>query len=219
MKENAPKQTVFIVDDDEPVRDSLRMLLRAAGLSALTFGTAQDFLHYYLASPQPGCLLLDIRMPGMSGLDLQAELHKRRVRLPIVFLTGHGDVPMAVKALKAGAVDFIQKPLDEHRLVVAVMNALKIGADERAVGGMSAREDVANEAVGPRLKTLSDREREVLQRVIDGKKSREIAQELSISIKTIEFHRSNIREKLGVSSLQELFRLVLSGTDVKSRDG
>lgn len=211
MNGDAPKQTVFIVDDDEAVRDSLRMLMRAAGLSALTFGTAQEFLHDHLASPQPGCLLLDIRMPGMSGLDLQAELHKRRIRLPIVFLTGHGDVPMAVKALKGGAVDFIQKPLDEHRLVVAVMNALKIGADERAIGGISAREDGADEEAGQRLKTLSDRERQVLRRVIDGKKSREIAKELSISIKTVEFHRSNIREKLGVANLQELLRLVLQG--------
>ncbi len=190
---------MFIVDDDEAVRDSLRMLMRAVGLSAVTFATAQDFLHQYLQSRQPGCLLLDIRMPGMSGLDLQAELHKRRIRLPIVFLTGHGDVPMAVKALKAGAVDFIQKPLDEHRLVVAVMNALKIGAKEPSI---------ANSAAAERLRKLSDREHEVLQRIIDGKSSREIADELSISIKTVEFHRSNIREKLCVSSLPELFRLV-----------
>jgi FixJ family two-component response regulator len=199
LKENAPKRTVFIVDDDEAVRDSLRMLMRAAGLSAVTFATAQDFLRYYLQSRQPGCLLLDIRMPAMSGLDLQAELHKRRIRLPIVFLTGHGDVPMAVKALKAGAVDFIQKPLEEHRLVVAVMNALKFGAKEPSINNSAAVE---------RLRTLSDREREVLQRIIDGKSSREIADELSISIKTVEFHRSNIREKLCVSGLPELFRLV-----------
>ena len=218
MKPNMPGQTVFIVDDDEAVRDSLHMLMRASGLSALSFASAQDFLRGYLASPQPGCLLLDLRMPGMSGLDLQAELHKRRLRLPIVFLTGHGDVPMAVKALKAGAVDFIQKPLDEHRLVVAVMNALKIGADERASRCRGTREDVADDAVSERVRTLSDREQQVLQGIIEGKQSREIAQELSISIKTVEFHRANIREKLDVSSLPELFRLVLSGTGAKSRD-
>ena len=219
MNRNMPGQTVFIVDDDEAVRDSLHMLMRASGLSALSFASAQDFLRGYLASPQPGCLLLDLRMPGMSGLDLQAELHKRRLRLPIVFLTGHGDVPMAVKALKAGAVDFIQKPLDEHRLVVAVMNALKIGADERASRCRGGHEDVANDAaVDQRVRTLSDREQQVLQRIIEGKQSREIAQELSISIKTVEFHRANIRGKLDVSSLPELFRLVLSGTGAKSRD-
>ena len=215
---STPAQTVFIVDDDEAVRDSLCMLMRAAGFSALGFAGAEEFLRYYSASSQPGCLLLDIRMPGMSGLDLQAELHKRRIRLPIVFLTGHGDVPMAVKALKAGAVDFIQKPLDEHRLVVTVMNALKGDADDRAKRCMSAHEDVAREALGQRVRTLSDREQQVLQRVIDGKQSRAIAMELSISIKTVEFHRSNIREKLGVSSLQELFKLVLSGTGTRSRD-
>lgn len=196
-----PQPTVFIVDDDEDLRDALSMLMRAAGLRPRTFATARDFLQR-LDARDAGCLVLDIRMPGMSGLELQAELRKRRIRLPIVFLTAHGDVPLAVKAMKAGAVDFIQKPLDQHRLVVAVMNALKLDGDRDASVAPST---------GPasdKLASLSKRELDVLRQLTDGKQNREIAEALSISIKTVEFHRANIREKLGVSSLPELFRLV-----------
>jgi FixJ family two-component response regulator len=144
-------------------------------------------------------------MPGMSGMELQAELHKRRFRLPIVFLTGHGDVPLAVKAMKAGAVDFIQKPLDEHRLVTAVMNALKhdhehCKADELPV---VAKYDDERQLLTPR-------EREVLGLIAKGKQSKEIAEAMCISIKTVEFHRANIREKLGITSLPEFYRLLFS---------
>lgn len=203
MNAKSGTQTVFIVDDDEAMRDALLMLMRAAGLQAEAFASARDFLQQY--SRRPGCLLLDIRMPGMSGLELQAELHKRRIQLPIVFLTGHGDVPMAVRAMKDGAVDFIQKPLDEHRLVIAVMNALKIDAGrDRLLPAAAALPEEASR----RLEALSEREREVLQHVLGGRQNREIAETLCISVKTVEFHRANIREKLGVGSLQELFSLV-----------
>lgn len=200
----AQRQTVFIVDDDEDVRDALSMLMRAAGLHAETFASAREFMQR-LNPRDFGCLILDIRMPGMTGLELQSELHKRRIRLPIIFLTGHGDVPLAVRAMKAGAVDFIQKPLDEHRLVMAVMNALRTNADqgkeaERASDGLLNPSD--------RMASLSRRETDVLEQIVSGKQNRQIAEALCISVKTVEFHRANIRRKLGVSSLPELFRLV-----------
>ena len=205
MTSTSAEQTVFILDDDEAMRDALLMLMRAAGLKAEAFPTARDFLDCY--SPRrSGCLLLDIRMPGMNGLELQAELHKRRIRLPIVFLTAHADVPMTVRAMKAGAVDFIQKPMDEHRLVVAVMTALKNDAERDSL----RTPDLPKEAA-QRLETLSEREREVLQQVLRGRQNREIAEALSISVKTIEFHRANIRQKLGVGSLQELFSFFYGG--------
>lgn len=194
-------QTVFIIDDDADVRDALSLLMRSAGLASATFASARDFLTR-LNPRDAGCLILDIRMPGMTGIELQAELHKRRIRLPIIFLTGHGDIPLAVKAMKAGAVDFIQKPLDEHRLVVAVMNALKQDAQQSPLPVMGTGDPA------DRLKLLSNRERSVLEEMVKGRQNKDIADALCISVKTVEFHRANIREKLGVTSLPEVFRLV-----------
>ena len=201
----APSQTVFIVDDDADLRDALSLLMRAAGLQAQCFATAKEFL-LRITPRDSGCLVLDIRMPGMSGIELQAELHKRRIRLPIIFLTSHGNVPLAVNAMKAGAVDFIQKPLDQHRLVIAVLNALKTDAAQNKANDAAA----ADTDAAARLAALSKREVEVLEQLIQGKQNRDIAESLNISIKTVEFHRANIREKLGVSNLSELFKLVLS---------
>lgn len=201
---DAQRQTVFIVDDDEDLRDALSLLMRVAGLQSRTYASAREFLQK-LNPDDSGCLLLDIRMPGMTGMELQAELHKRRIRWPIVFLTGHADVPLAVRAMKAGAFDFIQKPLDEHRLVVAVMNALKANADQNK---MPEAIEHGSTASSNKLSSLSRREMDVLKHVLDGKQNREIADALCISIKTVEFHRANIREKLGVTSLPELFKLV-----------
>jgi FixJ family two-component response regulator len=199
-----PNQTVFIVDDDEDVRDALSLLMRAVGLRVESFASARDYL--LRANPRDsGCLVLDIRMPGMSGMDLQAELRKRRMRLPIIFLTGHADVPLAVRAMKAGAADFIQKPFDEHRLVVAVMNALKADAEQPRLPEPPPR--AAPDAADPTA-TLSPREIEVLEQMIAGRQSREIAASLCISLKTVEFHRANIRKKLGATSLADLFRRV-----------
>lgn len=204
MPAPAATDLVFIVDDDEDVRDALAMLMRAAGLRAATYASARDFLQRF--NPRDsGCLVLDIRMPGMSGIELQAELHKRRIRLPIVFLTGHGDVPLAVKAMKAGAADFIQKPLDEHRLVMAVMNALKTSAAQ----SWRSDEPGTDPAADP-LAALSAREAEVLEQMIAGRQSRDIAALLCISLKTVEFHRANIRKKLGASNLADLFRRVFA---------
>jgi two-component system, LuxR family, response regulator DctR len=203
---SGPGQTVYIVDDDEAVRDALRMLFDAAGLCAETFASAAAFLKDYRPA-QAECLVLDVRMPGMSGLALQEEMHKRRMRIPIVFLTGHADVPIAVRALKKGAFDFIEKPLDSQRLVVSVMNALRFDAEQRMQPVPQAAEP---DPAAARLALLSEREREVLDLVLKGRQTRAIAEELCISVKTVEFHRARIREKLDVGSLAELFRLFLS---------
>ena len=204
MNENEP--TVFVVDDDEAVCDALAMLLHAAGMRVETFHSAQAFLNLY--RPQrAGCLLLDIRMPGgMSGLDLQDELRKRRAPIPILFLSGHGDIPMAVRALKKGAVDFIEKPPEEERLVLAVANALRLDAERRRT---NRPEDEAGSDLAARLATLSEREREVLERLLEGKTTRQIAEALNVSNKTIEFHRARIREKLGATSQAHLLSLFI----------
>jgi FixJ family two-component response regulator len=205
MALRASDPTVFVVDNDDAVCDALAMLLRAAGASVETFRSAAAFLDAYRPS-RGGCLVLDIRMPGMSGLDLQDELHKRRLQIPIVFLTGHGDVPMAVRALKKGAVDFIEKPHDAGRLVLAVLNALRIDADRRQAAN---RHDDVGDELATRLAALSEREREVLERILGGKPTRQIADELHISVKTVEFHRARIREKLGVATQAQLFSLFI----------
>jgi len=196
-----PSQVVHIVDDDVDIRDALALLMRSAGLSAATFPSARDFL-VRVTPRHSGCVVLDIRMPGMSGVELQAEMRKRRIELPIIFLTGHGDVALAVEAMKAGAADFIQKPLEEHRLVATVKNALERDASRQRADGR------ADEQPDDRLASLSRREQEVLQEMLRGRQSREIAETLNISIKTVEFHRANIREKLGAANMADLFRLV-----------
>ena len=202
-------QRAFVVDDDEAVRDALGLLLRTVGLQVETFESASSFLRNYRPGIG-GCLVLDIRMPRMSGLDLQDELHKRRLQIPIVFLTAHGDVPMAVRALKKGAADFIEKPVDEQRLVLAVLDALRRDAQRQDSPPRPGA--IAGTAI-PRVEALSAREREVLNGVLAGKQTRQISDELCISIKTVEFHRARIREKLGVASLAELFRLFIADSD------
>lgn len=183
---------VYVVDDDAAVRDALGMLFRAAGLQVETFASASAFL----SGPRPeaaACLVLDIRMPGVSGTALHDELLAGGSTLPIIFITGHGDIPMAVAAIKKGAYDFVEKPLDDARLLEQVRLAMAQGT--RAP------------AAAPDLGGLSEREREVLERVLDAKPSREIADELRISVKTVEFHRGRIMQKLGVRSAAELFRI------------
>jgi len=198
--------TVFVVDDDAAVCDALGMLLRAAGMKVETFSSAASFLKE-LRAGQTGCLVLDIRMPGMSGLDLQDELHRRKISIPIVFLTGHGDVPMAVRALKKGAVDFIEKPHEAERLVLAVLNALRMDDERRK---QTNRHDDLSLDLATRLATLSEREREVLDRILEGKQTRQIAGELCISVKTVEFHRARIRDKLGVATQAQLYSLFIA---------
>jgi len=215
--QTAGEATVFVVDNDEAVCDALGMLLRAAGLRVETFGSAMAFLSEY-RSQRRGCLVLDIRMPGMSGLELQDELHKRRLSIPIVFLTGHGDVPMAVRALKKGAVDFIEKPLDEERLVLAVLEAMRRDDLQRKPKSLALAEEVPVSILAERLSTLSEREREVLDRVLAGMPSRVIGEELHISVKTVEFHRAHIREKLGVANQAQLFSLFIPSETAPGTD-
>jgi two-component system, LuxR family, response regulator FixJ len=193
--------TVFIVDDDAGVRDSLAMLLELKGFETRKFPAAEAFLDEY--RPElPGCVVLDLRMPTMSGLELQAELTRRGLRLPVIVVTAHGDVATTRTALKDGAVDFIEKPIDDEALLAAVAAALERDARERAAA--SAASDISD-----RLARLTAREREVLTRVADGKHNREIAAELGISPRTVEVYKSRLMEKLQVRRVPELVRLVL----------
>jgi two-component system response regulator FixJ len=189
---------VFIVDDDGAVRDSLAMLMRAAGRDAETFESAQAFIERR-GDARTGCVVLDVRMPGMNGIELQEWLGRHNDTLPVVFLTGHGDVPMAVRTIRRGAVDFLQKPVDDATLLAAVDAALS-----GAIAG-----DAPSRTLPPAVASLTRREREVLDLILDGRQTRAIGQSLSISIKTVEFHRSRIHAKLGVGSMAELFNLCI----------
>lgn len=195
------KQTVFIVDDDKLIRDGIANLVKTMlSLEALTFATAEEFLKAY-DHTHAGCLVLDVCLPGMSGLELQARLKEQDANLPIVIISGHGDVPMAVQAVKAGAVDFIEKPFREHVLWENIKKALAIDAQNR-----SDQAELAD--IQERISLLSDRERGVMDLVLAGKTSKEIADKLGLSHKTVETHRTHIMEKLGVRSAVQLTRLV-----------
>lgn len=197
----ALEQVVYLVDDDTAVCDALQLLLTASGLRVQAFSSAESFLEKYRPH-DPGCLLLDIRMPGMGGLQLRDELVARKIALPIIFITAHGDIPTAVDSLKKGAVQFLVKPFDDHQLLKEVFEALAVDA--------RMREQAAQDAiVEERLRSLTARERQVLELVLAGKTSPAIARELFITVKTVEFHRSGIMQKLGVSSLQQLFKTYL----------
>jgi len=184
--------TVFVVDDDEALRDSVCALLAAAGLRAEGYGSAADFLAGY--RDVPGCVLLDVRMPGMSGLRLQDRIAELKLRAPVVFVTGHGDVPMAVEAMKKGALDFIEKPYRDEDLLGCVRRALETDAAHRH----------ADEV----MQSLTPREREVLELLVAGKTGRAMAEALGVSTKTIEFHRARIMQKLAVRTREELYALV-----------
>lgn len=195
------RPTIFIVDDDAAVRDALKLLLRSVGQAVETYASAQEFLDVY-SEDRPGCLVLDIRMPGMSGLELQQKLNERHSILPIIFITGHGDVPMAVEAMQAGAVDFIQKPFRDQDLIDRINQALEKDANNRAALG--ERNDIRK-----RLETLTPREREVLELVVHGKANKVIAGDLKLSQRTVEIHRARVMEKMQASSLAHLVRMVL----------
>ncbi len=192
---------VFVVDDDPPVRDSLALLLTVAGFPVRTFASAEAFL----AAWQPhwrGCLLTDVRMPGMSGVALQQALRERGIRLPVIVMTGHGDVPLAVQAMKAGAVDFLEKPFDDAQLLERLEQCRREDLARLAKEADRARRRAA-------LERLTPRERQVLDCLLAGKPNKIIAAELGISPRTVEVHRARVMEKLGVHSLPELVRLVL----------
>lgn len=192
--------TVFVVDDDEAVRGGLQQLLQTIGLNVQTYASADEFLASYRPG-QAGCLVLDIRMPGMGGLDLQEQLARQGIQLPIIFLTGHGDVPAAVRALKGGAMDFLEKPFNSQVLLDLIQQAIRRDADTRT--------RVAEELeVTRRLTTLTEREREVLDMMTGGKANKVIAMELGISERTVEFHRGKIMKKMQARSLAELINMV-----------
>ena len=195
------RPTIFVVDDDAAVRDALKLLLRSVGQAVETFGSGQEFIDAY-SEDRPGCLVLDIRMPGMSGLELQQKLNERHSILPIIFITGHGDVPMAVEAMQAGAVDFIQKPFRDQDLIDRINQALEKDSNNRAALG--ERNDIRR-----RLETLTPREREVLDLVVHGKANKVIAGDLKLSQRTVEIHRARVMEKMQASSLAHLVRMVL----------
>jgi len=195
---NSPA-TVFIVDDDPAVLKSLSRLLRSAGLAVATFPSPREFLDRHDPA-LPGCLVLDIAMPGLNGLELQQELVARGHELPIIFLTGHGDIPMSVQAMKRGAVDFLTKPVDDEALLKAVSVALEKDRHQRQV-----RAGIAE--IQQRLATLTPREREVLEHVIAGQLNKQTAGDLGTAEKTIKVHRARVMEKMKVDSVAELVRL------------
>ncbi len=192
-------QTVFIVDDDEGVRDGLSLLLETVGQSCELYECGQEFLNAYDGSKR-GCLLLDIRMPRMTGLDLQKKLLEQGSNLPIIFITGHGDIPMAVEAMRRGALDFIRKPFREHDLLERINEALDIDED-------SHRKERYRQAFAEKLATLSEREKEVFDRVADGQMNKVIAGDLGISERTVEVHRGQVMKKLDVKTLAQLVRI------------
>jgi FixJ family two-component response regulator len=190
------EQTVFIVDDDAAVRDSIQELVESVGLRAESHSSGQAFLASY--QPQrPGCLVLDVRMAGMSGLVLQEKLNELGARIPVIIITGHGDVPMAVRALKAGAVDFVQKPYRDQLLLDSINNALTMDTIARGALDESRNHD-------RKLATLTRREQEVLDKLLAGNISKQIARDLGISTRTVEAHRQNLLRKLSVRSVKEL---------------
>lgn len=191
--------TVFIVDDDDSVRRALQRLAGSVGLNVETFASAQAFLDRYDSS-RAGCLVLDVRMPGLSGLDLQDELNVRGITIPVVFMTGHGDVPMSVRAMKAGAVDFISKPFNDQALLDAVQHALAKDQDSRQAH--AERSEILR-----RIERLTPREREVFALVVDGKLNKQIAHQLGTSIKTVKVHRARVMDKMRAASLADLVLL------------
>ena len=199
MKEQTP--TVFVVDDDEAVRNSLRLLLKSVGLAAVALPTAQEFLSKY-DPQQPGCLTLDVRMPGMSGLELQEQLNVRGAMIPVIFITGHGDIPMAVEAMQQGAFDFLQKPFRDQDLIDRIQRALAKDQANRS-------ELKEKSGVRERLQTLTPREREVLNLVTSGKPNKIMAADLGVSQRTVEIHRARVMEKMHASSLAQLVRMVM----------
>lgn len=196
------QQTVYVVEDDEAVRDSLELLLKSDGKLVKTYENASVFLKDY-SEKMAGCIVLDIRMPGMDGMELQKKLNDKHSILPIIFVTGHGDVPMAVDAMKEGAVDFIQKPYREEALLEKIEAALEQDLEQRKT--LDEKQEIIR-----RIKSLTPREHEIMDRMIEGQANKVIAIELEISQRTVEIHRSRVMHKMGTHSLAHLVRMVLS---------
>lgn len=202
------ERTVHIVDDDAAIRSALTMLMRSADLGVETYDSAAQFLER-AADLVPGCVLLDVRMPGLNGLELQRELAARRIALPVVIMTGHGDVSTAVQAMKAGAVDFVEKPFDDDQILRLVEAAL-------ARGGSEYRRSREAADAATLVDQLTQRERDVLERLIAGRSNKLIAHELGISPRTVEIYRANMMEKLRARTVSEAVRIaILAGVPAR----
>jgi two-component system, LuxR family, response regulator FixJ len=191
--------TVYVVDDDATVRQSLEWLMGSVGLPVRSFATAEEFLTAW-SREAPGCLVLDIRMPGMGGLNLLSRLADEETRIPVIIVTGYADVPTAVRAMKTGAVDFIEKPFNDQELLDRVRRAVQQGTQ-------NGREQTRRSDVQQRLATLTSRERQVLKKILAGLTSRQIAEELGLSARTVEVHRGNVMKKMRAEGVQKLVRL------------
>lgn len=199
-KKSVESPLVYLVDDDEAVRDSLGMLLSSVGLASAIYASALEFLEHF-DPERHACLVADIRMPGLSGLELQQRLNEQHADIPIIFITGHGDVPMAVTAMKSGAADFIQKPFRDQDLLDRIGKALELDRARR-----TARAE--GDAIRERLALLTPRETEVMQRVVKGQANKVIAMDLGVSQRTVELHRARVMRKLRMRSLAELVQAV-----------
>jgi two-component system response regulator FixJ len=204
MSESKP--TVFIVDDDSAVLKALRLLVKSLRMNVETYLSAQEFLDSYDPA-RPGCLVLDVRMPGISGLELQEKLRQRNISIPVIIMTGYGEVAVAVEAMKKDAMEFLEKPISDQVLLDRIQKAIAKDARIR-------QEQAAQKTVASRLALLTSRERQVMDLVIAGKLNKIIARELGVSRKTVEFHRSNIMKKMKVESLAELVRLVIESGQI-----
>jgi FixJ family two-component response regulator len=206
MKKNP---VIMVVDDDSGVRNAMRSLLKSVGLECALYASAREFLDAYQPS-QPGCLVLDIRMPGMSGLELQQQLNLQGAVIPVIFMTGHGDIPMAVEAMQHGAFDFLQKPFRDQDLLDRIQRAIVKDAEQRQLLG-------EHERIKAHLETLTAREREVLDLMTQGKQNKVIAQDLGVSPRTIEIHRARVMEKMNAQSVAQLVRMMLDLRHVTAR--
>ncbi|MGD8912397.1 MAG: response regulator transcription factor [Candidatus Thiodiazotropha sp.] len=198
----ANRPTVFVVDDDQAMRNSLKWLIESVSMQVETFESADAFINSYYPG-RSGCLLLDVRMPGMSGLELQEYLRANQIAIPVIIITGHGDVPMAVRAMKSGAVDFIEKPFNDELLLESIRYALALDVRQRDMQKQRAE-------IATRLARLTPREHEVMVMVTNGKANKEIAGNLGVSAKTVEAHRARVMEKMEANSLAELVRMAIN---------
>ncbi len=197
-------QQAYLVDDDEAIRDALSWLLKSRGIPSTAFDSAESFLAAW-HKDMSGCVVLDMRMSGMSGLDCFDHLRERQSTLPVIFLTGHGDVPLAVATLKKGAFDFFEKPLNDNELVTRIEEAMALDARQRAA-------NATVDSVKARISKLTTRERQIMELVVAGKFNKVIADELNISMRTVEVHRANLFDKMQVKTAVELANLLKSGT-------
>ena len=194
-----PEPTVFIVDDDHALRESLEWLVETVGLSAKSFDSPPSFLEAYEADT-PGCLVIDVRLRGMSGLDLQDKLEQLGINLPVIMMSGFGDVSTAVRAMKGGAIDFLEKPFSNQTMLELIQRCLRLDAQAR-------RLRLVNDGLRARVDTLTPREREVMSLVVSGRSNKEISSELGISPKTVEAHRAMVMRKMQAQSLADLVRM------------